>query len=163
MQYYLESLSLLKSASCWRSRNYSFLLCNQMPVNTVNRRISEDMKNDVSSQPLINYHRNASAMHLMVTGLTTISLSQKYLSPRIMVHSDVFNHWQFFTCNTVWLISQMACLMVCPGTRGVTRLDGARGKKQVWHPHVQTWGFSEENLLYWRKYLWHCWDFSAPS
>jgi len=22
--------------------------------------------------------------------------------------------------------------------RGVTRLDGARGKKQVWHPHVRT-------------------------
>jgi len=24
-------------------------------------------------------------------------------------------------------------------TRGVTRLDGARGKKQVWRPHVRTW------------------------
>jgi len=22
--------------------------------------------------------------------------------------------------------------------RGVTRLDGGRGKKQVWHPHVRT-------------------------
>jgi len=37
-------------------------------------------------------------------------------------------------------------------TRGVTRLGGARGKKQVWRP----------NVLYWRKYLWPCWDFSAP-
>jgi len=37
--------------------------------------------------------------------------------------------------------------------RGVTRLDGARGKKQVWHPHVRTWALSEANLLYWRKYL----------
>ena len=45
--------------------------------------------------------------------------------------------------------------------RGVTRLDGARGKKQVWRPHVRTWGLSEANSLYWRKYLWHCWDFSA--
>jgi len=45
---------------------------------------------------------------------------------------------------------------------GVTRLDGARGKKQVWRPRVRTWGLSEANLLYWRKYLWHCWDFSAP-
>jgi len=25
-----------------------------------------------------------------------------------------------------------------------------------------TWEFSEENLLHWRKYMWHCWDFSAP-
>jgi len=42
------------------------------------------------------------------------------------------------------------------------RLDGARGKKQVWRPYVRTWGISEANLLYRRKYLWHCWDFSAP-
>ena len=47
--------------------------------------------------------------------------------------------------------------------RGVTRLDGAWGKKQVWRPHVQTWGLSEANVLRWRKYLWHCWDFSAPQ
>ena len=44
---------------------------------------------------------------------------------------------------------------------GVARLDGARGKKQVWRPHVRTWGLSEEDIQYWRKYLWHCWDFSA--
>jgi len=47
--------------------------------------------------------------------------------------------------------------------RGVTRLDGARGKKQVWRPHVRTWVFTEANVLYRRKYLWHCWDFSAPT
>jgi len=47
--------------------------------------------------------------------------------------------------------------------RRVTRLDGARGKKQVWRPHVRTWGLSEANTLYLRKYLWHCWDFSAPT
>ena len=47
-------------------------------------------------------------------------------------------------------------------SRGVTRLDGARGKKQVWRLHVRIWGLSEANVLYWRKYLWHCWDFSAP-
>jgi len=47
--------------------------------------------------------------------------------------------------------------------RGVTRLDSARGKKQLWRLHVRTWGFSEANSLYWRKCLWHCWDFSAPS
>ena len=38
-------------------------------------------------------------------------------------------------------------------TRGVTRLDGARGKKKVWCPHVRTWGLSEANVLYWNKYF----------
>jgi len=51
---------------------------------------------------------------------------------------------------------------VYSGARGVTRLDGARGRKQVWRPHVRTWDVSEVNVVYWRKYLWHCWDFSAP-
>jgi len=45
--------------------------------------------------------------------------------------------------------------------RGVTRLDGARDKKQVLRPHIWNWGLSEANVLYGRKYLWHCWDFSA--
>ena len=40
--------------------------------------------------------------------------------------------------------------------RGVTRVDGARGKKQVCRSHVLTWGLPEGNALYWRKYLWHC-------
>ena len=46
--------------------------------------------------------------------------------------------------------------------RAVTRFDGARGKKQVWRPHVRTWDLSEANILYWRQYLWHCWVLSAP-
>ena len=46
--------------------------------------------------------------------------------------------------------------------RGVTRLDDARWKKQVWRTHVQTWGLSEAHFLYWAL-LWHCWDFSRPS
>ena len=49
-------------------------------------------------------------------------------------------------------------------TRGVMRLDGAWDKKQVRRPCVRTWGLSEGNLLYWRKYLWHCWGFLvAPA
>ena len=51
----------------------------------------------------------------------------------------------------------------CCGRRGVSRLDGARGKQQVWRTHVRTWDISGANVLYWRKYLWHCWDFMAPS
>ena len=29
-------------------------------------------------------------------------------------------------------------------TRGITRLDGARGKKQVWRPHVRAWGLCKQ-------------------
>ena len=46
--------------------------------------------------------------------------------------------------------------------RGVTRLDGAWGKKQVWRPHFRTWGLPETNALYWRMYVWHCWAFWRP-
>ena len=45
---------------------------------------------------------------------------------------------------------------------GITRLDGARGKKQVRRPCVRTWGLPEANVLYWSMYVWHCWDFLAP-
>jgi len=33
--------------------------------------------------------------------------------------------------------------------RGATKLDGARGKKQVWRPYVRTWVLSEANVLHW--------------
>jgi len=49
-----------------------------------------------------------------------------------------------------------------PTTRRVTRLDGARGKTQVWRRDVRTWGLLKASVLYWRKYLWHCWDFRYP-
>jgi len=42
--------------------------------------------------------------------------------------------------------------------RGVTRLNGAWGKKQVWRLRIRTWGLSEAIVLYWRKYMWHWWD-----
>ena len=53
-------------------------------------------------------------------------------------------------------------------SRGVTRLDGARGKKQVWRRHVRNWGLSEANVLYWRQYcnivgsVWRPRSHSAP-
>jgi len=46
-------------------------------------------------------------------------------------------------------------------SKGVPRLDGLRDKKQVWLLHVRTWGLSEANVLNWKKYLRHYWDFSA--
>jgi len=33
--------------------------------------------------------------------------------------------------------------------RGVTMLDGAWGKYQVWRPHFRTWGIAEANVLHW--------------
>jgi len=48
------------------------------------------------------------------------------------------------------------------GDSGVTRLDVARGNKQVWRPHVRTWALVQANLSYWRKYMWHFWDFRRP-
>jgi len=48
-------------------------------------------------------------------------------------------------------------------SRGVTRLDGARDKKQLWRLRVRTWGLSEANVLYWRKHVWYCWDFHPPA
>jgi len=46
------------------------------------------------------------------------------------------------------------------GRNGVRRRPG---KTQVWRPHFRTWGLSEENVLYWRKYLRHYWGlFGGP-
>jgi len=46
--------------------------------------------------------------------------------------------------------------------KGVPRLDGAQGAKGVWRPHVRTQGLLGVNVVYWRKNMGHCWDFSAP-
>ena len=74
------------------------------------------------------------------------------------------NQWKTYNWRTI----QEACtaknqfLAWCQCSRGVTRLDGTRGKKQLWRPHVRTWGLSETNVLYWRKHLQYCWDFRRP-
>jgi len=31
--------------------------------------------------------------------------------------------------------------------QGITRLNGARGKKQIWPPYIRTYGVSEANVL----------------
>jgi len=61
----------------------------------------------------------------------------------------------------IWLHYIFIPSRKCTAIRGVTRLDGARDEKQLWHPHIRTWALSGANVLYWRKYLWHFWDFSA--
>jgi len=47
--------------------------------------------------------------------------------------------------------------------RCATRLEGARSKKQVSRFHFRSWDLMVANLLYWRKYLWHSWNFWAPQ
>jgi len=53
--------------------------------------------------------------------------------------------------------------------RNVTRGYEQRHNEVRWHPgqeaslaaHVRSWGLSETNVLYWKKYmwvLWHCWN-----
>ena len=47
-------------------------------------------------------------------------------------------------------------------SRGVKRLDGARNTKQVWRPHVRTWGLSEANLLLKKVLVTLFWLFGPP-
>ena len=45
---------------------------------------------------------------------------------------------------------------------GRSKFRGAKGPpKASWRPRLRTWGLLKANALYWRKYLWHCWDFTA--
>ena len=63
--------------------------------------------------------------------------------------------------NIAWATKRDFC-DCCHSSSGVTRLDGARGKKQVWCPHIWIWDLLEANVLYWRKYLWQFWVFMVP-
>jgi len=40
-----------------------------------------------------------------------------------------------------------------PTLSGALRLDGARGKKQVWRTNVRTWGLSEASVTVLKKIL----------
>jgi len=46
---------------------------------------------------------------------------------------------------------------------GVTRLDGAREKKQVWQPHVRTCGLSGANELFKKELVILLGLFDAPQ
>jgi len=48
-------------------------------------------------------------------------------------------------------------------SKGVTRLDSAEDKKQVWCPHVRTWGLSEANLLSKKVLVTLLWPFGAQG
>jgi len=46
--------------------------------------------------------------------------------------------------------------------QGRNEVGWRAGQEASLVPHVRTWGLSEAIVLYWRKYLWHCWDLSVP-
>jgi len=44
--------------------------------------------------------------------------------------------------------------------KGVQKLRINQGGNELnWRPHVWTWRSFGSNVLYWGKYMWHCWDF----
>jgi len=72
--------------------------------------------------------------------------------------SSIFHVTVLRWCITTKKVAQLSFCMTCSVFggldknqmhigRGVTRLDGARRKKQVWRPHVRTWGFSEATVF----------------
>jgi len=86
--------------------------------------------------------------------------------------NDFDNNQQYCVSSSLWLIVchwwagifvnkfrhfDLAIVMC----KGVTRLDGALGKKRVWRLMFEP-GLSEANVLFWKKCLWHCFDFLDP-
>jgi len=69
---------------------------------------------------------------------------------------------KFIRLNTSKCICFYFILFATVLSHGRNEVRWRPGKKQVWRPYVRTWRFSEANVLYWRKYLWHCLDLSAP-
>ena len=53
-------------------------------------------------------------------------------------------------------------LPLLPQQQGRNEIRWRPGQEASLVPHVRTWGLSEANTLYWRRYMWHYWDFSAP-
>ena len=74
-------------------------------------------------------------------------------------NSVIYCECYFPNCTKSWWIQLLP--QVSGAAITMMRLDGARGKKQVWRARVWTWALSEANLLYGRKYFWHFWDFTA--
>ena len=57
--------------------------------------------------------------------------------------------------------ASVARTVICLWTRGVTRLDGTRSKKQVWRQYLNLRSFRRKCTVFEENYLWHCWDISA--
>jgi len=83
-----------------------------------------------------------------------------FIKIKIVVIANFYMSWLFVVLgcerfSTGWGRVEAIGYFVS-ATRGVPRLDGTRGKKQVWRPHVRTHGLLGPNVVYWRKYFRRC-------
>jgi len=77
----------------------------------------------------------------------------------------VFNKFalpQLFFCLLPYRRSGVPVYDAPPLNQGRSQVSWRPAQESSLAPHVRAWGLSEANGLYWRKYLWHFWDFSAP-
>ena len=86
-----------------------------------------------------------------VSFLSTLLLNNKLMKGTLGNFSTKTNRTRF------WKVWHTFHSFLWDAIRGGTRLNGVP-MFDVW-----TWGISEANVLYWRKYLWHFWNFSAHS
>jgi len=63
-----------------------------------------------------------------------------------------YSYWVLYKLHEQedWLPLILVLRVPC---RDVTRLHGARDKKQVWRPHIWNWGVLEAYVLYWKEVL----------
>jgi len=93
------------------------------------------------------------------------SIYQQYFSISTFIPScctKTGNQLILLRITTVSKISKYFELLLYPDSRGVTRLDGARGKNQVWRRHVRTWALPEAMYCTEESACDIFWDFSAP-
>jgi len=57
---------------------------------------------------------------------------------------------------------QLNARIVGGDDQGHNKVRWRPGREARLAPPCSNLIFSERNLLYWRMYMWHCWEFSAP-
>ena len=123
-------------------------------------------------------------MHIMSTNFTKTLVGKHDYNARLWRHNTAHTKYKWPPYATKWTppkknfcvrhwlaSSNVHASRITPafrrfhtlGPRGIPRLDGVRGKKEVWRHHFRIWGLLGANVLFWRKYLQHYWDFSAPG
>ena len=125
------------------------------------QRIDERPRDDVTSLPTLqyyfqDYHWSSETSVRCCLCLSDFQYNHLFYTNRFVVPRSCWSRDRLLIIKNRVERSQFPSR--CFIFRGVTRLDGARGKKQVWPPRVWTWGLSEVNLPHLRKYLWHCWE-----
>jgi len=72
--------------------------------------------------------------------------------------NNLETHFRRLYSTSIWPLSELT-LSSQQGCADV-RKDWRPGHVSLAPPCSNPWSFGP-NVLYWRKYLWHCWDFSA--